>query len=190
MNQLTRLNAILLHYSFSDKCQMFANVNSVINLSHSDHVLHHSLLYLSKKQMMIDLSAIKTEKIYILFMKKTLSADDFAYSLQIGEKHLLLHVNMNVEFLWEVERVKIMKQVTFCVKDNCLSLSMIDFESKELSCMNSFNMFSSWSWHQTLQRLTRWLLEYADWYWITFIKNIWNDLMMFRSNMICLSCVK
>ena len=78
---------------------MFANVNSVINLSHSDHVLHHSLLYLSKKQMMIDLSAIKTEKIYILFMKKTLSADDFAYSLQIGEKHLLLHVNMNVEFL-------------------------------------------------------------------------------------------
>lgn len=169
---------------------MFANVNSVINSFYNDHVLHHSLLYLSKKQMMIDLSAIKIEKIYILLMKKTLSADDFAYSLQIDEKHFLLHVNMNVEFLWEVERVKIMKQVTFCVKDNCLSLSMIDFESKELSCINSFNLFSSWSWHQTLQRLARWLLKYADWYWIMFIKNIWNDLMMFRSNMICLSCMK
>lgn len=49
--------------------------------------------------MMINLSAIKTEKIYILFMKKTLSADNFAHSLRINEEHLLLYVNMNVEFL-------------------------------------------------------------------------------------------
>lgn len=142
MNQLIQFNAILLHYSFSDKYQMFANVNSVINSSYNNHVFHHSLLYLSKKQMMINLSVIKTEKIYILFMKKTLNADDFAHSLWINEEHLLLHVNMNVEFLWEVERVKIMKQVTFCVKDNFWSLSMIDFKSKELSCINSFNLFS------------------------------------------------
>jgi len=49
--------------------------------------------------MMMSLSVIKAKKIYILSVMKSLSADDFVSSLQINDEHLLLYVNMNIEFL-------------------------------------------------------------------------------------------
>lgn len=102
-SQLTQLNTVLLHYSFSDKCWMFVNVTSIINSLRNDQILYHSLLYLFKDQMMMNLSAIKVKKIYVLSVTKSLSADDSALSLQINDEHLLLHVNMNIKFLWESE---------------------------------------------------------------------------------------
>lgn len=102
-DQLTRLNVVLLHYSFSDKCWIFVNVTLIINSLCNDWILYHSLLYLFKDQMIMSLSVIKAKKIYVLSVMKSLSADDSASSLQINDEHLLLHVNMNIEFLWESE---------------------------------------------------------------------------------------
>jgi hypothetical protein len=78
---------------------MFVNVTSIINSLRNDQILYHSLLYLFKDQMMMNLSAIKVKKIYVLSVTKSLSADDSALSLQINDEHLLLHVNMNIKFL-------------------------------------------------------------------------------------------